>query len=217
MPLRREQIGNRIRHFIFDLGGVLLNISYERTLQAFGKLGIKDFNTHYSQAKQVGFFDHFERGEYGADDFYELVRGLSGNPLSNEEIDNAWNALFLDFPPERIHMLNDLKSRYQVFLLSNTNEIHIRAFKRLFEESHGIPFAGLFTKDYYSHLLGMRKPEEGIFMHVLEANGLQAKEVLFIDDMAGNIAGAESLGIPSLLLQQGDDVISLLRRSGVLA
>lgn len=217
MPKAKSIIdSNKINHILFDLGGVLLNIDYSLTERAFIKLGIENFDQMYSQAKQDGLFDRFEKGEIGRDGFIEAIKGISPSSVSENEIELAWNAMLLDFPQERLDMLSILKETRGVFLLSNTNEIHFNAFNKLFDQAFGLSFTGFFKKDYYSHQLGMRKPDAEVFKFILDQQGIKNHELFFIDDSEQHVRGAESLGIPSVLLEKNDDVISLLRRLDIL-
>jgi len=192
-----------IRNVIFDLGGVLFNINFSLTEKAFTELGVKDFSSFFTQFHSN---DLFVKLETGVDDdlFYEDFRTATGLQLSNDQIRDAWNALLLDFRMESIAALPELKSRYNLYLLSNTNEIHMQEFHRiyrtLFAESS---FDDLFDAAYYSHRIGHRKPNAGAFEYVLEKHGLAAEETLFIDDSINNIEAAQKLGIQTVHLLPG--------------
>ena len=125
--------------------------------------------------------------------------------------------MLLDFPEERISLLESLSNNYSLSLLSNTNHIHYRAFVELFEEAHRRSFDALFSSTYYSHQIGMRKPDKDVFLHILNREKIQPEELLFIDDSIQHIEGAKKLDINTLFLEKGDDIVSLLKRSGILA
>lgn len=192
-----------IRNVIFDLGGVLFNINFSLTEKAFTELGVKDFSSFFTQFHSNDLFVKLETG-VDEDLFYEDFRTTTGLQLSNEEIRDAWNALLLDFRMESIAALPELKSRYNLYLLSNTNEIHMQEFHRiyrtLFAESS---FDDLFDAAYYSHRIGHRKPNASAFEYVLEKHGLVAEETLFIDDSINNIEAAQKLGIQTVHLLPG--------------
>src|ERR1041384_5970782 len=118
------QIDVSIQNIIFDFGGVILNIDYKLTEQAFAKLGLKDFDRIYSQATQQELFDVFEKGLMTAEQFREGIRKHIDKPVSDPEIDRAWNSMLLDLPDERVRLLDKLRTKHRLFLLSNTNEIH---------------------------------------------------------------------------------------------
>ncbi len=193
-----------VRNIIFDLGGVLLNIDYNLTVQAFQELGIQNFDALYSQMQQVEIFDLLETGKIGEDEFVQKIQELSPVPLTHTQIVQAWNALLLDFPLRRLQILQQLQLHYNIFLLSNTNEIHERCFNKQLSSLNGIPtLAVFFDKVYYSHKVGLRKPMKEIFELVLNENGLKAEETLFIDDSPQHIATASGLGIQTIFMEKG--------------
>lgn len=203
-----------IRHIIFDLGGVLLNLDYSATVQAFGRLGIADFDMRFSQLQQNSFFDDWETGRMGREEFLTRMVETAGGQATQQQVLDAWNAMLLDFPLRRIQLLQQLRLHYDLFLLSNTNEVHEEAFNKTLMQSHGLPgLATLFDKVYFSHRIGMRKPMKEIFGHVLEENGLKAEHTLFIDDSPQHIESAKMLGIRTIYLEKGMTVEEHIFRS----
>jgi glucose-1-phosphatase len=193
-----------VKHIVFDLGGVILNIDYSLTEQAFVAAGIQNFANLYSQLQQTSVFNDLETGKMSSDDFVAAMQQISGGRLSKEAVLQSWNAMLLDFPIRRLQILQQLRNYYDLFLLSNTNEIHELSFNSLLQQQHGIPSLGVFfDKVYYSHRIGMRKPDREIFEHVLHENGLQAKDTLFIDDSPQHITAAKELGIQTIHLTKG--------------
>lgn len=193
-----------IKHIIFDLGGVLLNIDYKLTEKAFINLGVTDFPQRYSQLAQSQLFDDFETGKIASTEFISEMKNMSGLQLSSEQITNAWNAMLLDFPIRRLQILQQLRLYYDLLLLSNTNEIHEVAFNDILYKSHGMPTLGVFfDKMYLSHRIGMRKPNREVFERILDENGLKAANTLFIDDSPQHIEGAKSVGIRTIYLEKG--------------
>ena len=193
-----------VKHIIFDLGGVLLNIDYKLTEHAFIKAGITNFPELYGQLQQTSLFDKFETGEITREEFIKDLQQIATTPLSEEQIINAWNAMLLDFPVRRLQILQQLRLYYDLFLLSNTNEVHEDAFNEILMRSHGIPNIGVFfDKVYLSHRVGMRKPTKDIFQRILDENSLKPEETLFIDDSPQHIATAKELGIQTIFLEKG--------------
>lgn len=117
-----------IKNIIFDLGGVLTNLDYHLTINAFKKLGFTNFDEMYTQFKANPLFAEFEKGNISTEQFYTEIKKISPVPLSNQQIDDAWNAMLLDFRTDTPAFLESLKPKYKLFLLSNTNDIHYRAF-----------------------------------------------------------------------------------------
>lgn len=194
---------SRLDAIVFDLGGVLLDLDYGATTRALGSLAGREVSSLYSQGQQSVVFDRFERGETSALEFRGQLRAMLGCEASDELLDRAWNALLLDVPTENLELLRELKKSHRVLLLSNTNEVHLSAFLASFEERHEARFgawSSLFDRTYYSHVVGMRKPEERIFEHVLSSEGLERSRTLFVDDSPHNVAAARAVGMHALWL-----------------
>ncbi|RYD57630.1 MAG: HAD family phosphatase [Sphingobacteriales bacterium] len=192
-----------IRHILFDLGGVLLNLDYSRTEQAFRDLGIENFDEMFSQLKQTPLFDELETGKIGKADFVAGLRSAAGIEVSDEDLLKAWNAMLLDFPLRRLQLLQQLRLHYDLLLLSNTNEVHEEAFNLILNQAHGLSIGMLFDKVYLSHRIGMHKPDAAVFEHILNENGLKAEHTLFIDDSPQHIETAKRLGIQTIWLEKG--------------
>ena len=193
-----------IKHIIFDLGGVLLNIDYQRTEDAFVDAGITNFKEIYSQMQQTPVFDLFEMGKIGREEFVSTLKGFAKAPITDLQVIEAWNAMLLNFPLRRLQILQQLRNFYDLYLLSNTNEIHEEAFNGILSRNHGMPSLGVFfDRAYFSHRVGLRKPMPEIFDMVLNNHGLNASETLFIDDSPQHIAGAKALGIQTIFLEKG--------------
>lgn len=203
-----------IKNIIFDLGAVLLNLDMSRTDMAFRILvGDKDEHQKINKKLQeLSFFEKFETNEIEEKEFIETLRAHCPHPLADNQIRTAWSAMLLDFPKERIQLLEKLrKEGYRVFLLSNINSIHLNDVYQIIKEEHGnIDFDALFEKPYYSHLIGRRKPDSDTFSFVLEDSGILADETLFIDDNADNVKGAISVGIHSVHHKANSDINAFL-------
>lgn len=200
---------NGVKNIIFDLGGVILNIDYGQTANAFKKIGVANFDEIYSQAKQVQVFDKLETGELTPDEFRECMKEIVPS-LQLSDIDKAWNAMLLDLPAARIDLLKKLKKKYRLFLLSNTNEIHIKCFRKIIDSFYGENiFDAIFENQYYSSEIGMRKPNPECFQYVLEKNGMEPSETLFIDDSIQHVEGARKLKINAYHLIPGEDITRL--------
>jgi putative hydrolase of the HAD superfamily len=185
-----------IKNIIFDLGGVLLDIDYLKTAKAFSDLGVQDFGTLYSQANANHLFEALETGTISEDDFYKSLQGYCRPATSREQMQEAWNAILLDFRVESLAVLEQLKTRYTIFLLSNTNSIHLTAFNQILLKQTGkSSLDGYFIKSYYSHLINKRKPYVATYDWVLQDAQIVAEETLFIDDSINNIQGAMEAGI----------------------
>lgn len=204
---------SNIKNIIFDLGGVVINLDFNATLTAFEQLGIKDFKNIYSQLSQSSLFDHFDKGTISEDDFFNGIKKQFQLKNSRQELEKAWNAMLLDFPKQRIEALKKYKENYRIFLLSNTNETHIREFHKTLHQNLGVrDLEGFFEKVYYSCRTGMRKPDKEIFDLVLVENRLDPKETVFIDDTIHHVEGAKRAGINAVLLEKGEEFEQVLKK-----
>ena len=199
---------NNIRVIIFDLGAVLLNINYDKTIEEFKKLGIKNSSSFYSKKEQSNLFNLLETGKISEEDFITEVR-KECKCGSENKILSAWNIMILDLPKHRISLLQYLNKKYDIYILSNTNSIHISEFRKKIGETKYQEFYNLFNKVYYSHEIGFRKPNKEAFQLILDENNLNADEVLFIDDSPQHIKGAKNLGIKTYHLKDGEEVTTL--------
>lgn len=201
----------RVSAIIFDLGGVILNIDYNKTSQTFKDLGLGNFDELYSQAKQSNLFDDFETGRMSSVQFRDELRSISGVSLLDKDIDNAWNAMLLDMPVERIEFLEELSKSKPLYLLSNTNEIHVKQFETDMK-SNGLfdRFTEVFQNYYYSSAIGYRKPDKEAFKYVCEQNALEPSATLFIDDSIQHVEGAKEAGLQAIHLNTKEsDIIQL--------
>ena len=200
-----------VKNIIFDLGGVLINLNYQLTRRAFEDLGVQDFDAFYTQHKANPLFENLEVGAIEPEAFYEALREATGLTLSNDQLETAWNAMLLDFPIERLLWLDQIKNKYNIYLFSNTNAIHYKAFTSIYAQT--APLIGLntdfnhfFKTAYYSHTLGQRKPELAAFEAVIQDAKLDPAQTLFIDDTISNIEGAQKAGLRTIFLSEGLNV-----------
>jgi putative hydrolase of the HAD superfamily len=194
-----------VKNIIFDLGGVIINLNYQLTRKAFENLGVANFNDLYTQHHANPLFEQLEVGAIEPEAFYEALRQATGLTLTNSQIETAWNAMLLDFPVERLLWLDQIKNKYNIYLFSNTNAIHYKAFTTIYAQT--APLVGLnpnfnhfFKTAYYSHTLKQRKPAVAAFEAVLQDAKLDPAQTLFIDDTISNIEGAQKAGLQTLFL-----------------
>jgi len=199
-----------IRNLIFDFGGVICNIDISLTEAAFRELGMQSFDHSYSVTERENFFASFETGLLTPRQFRDTLRPLFAKPVSDEAIDRAWNALLLDIPASRVALLKQLRNRYRLFLLSNTNRIHYDHYLAKLQDVHGIAgFGDLFDKAYFSHAIGLRKPFPEVFRYVTGDAGILPEETLFIDDSPQHVEGARKAGLKAYHLLPGEEITSL--------
>jgi len=191
----------KIENIIFDLGGVLLDIDYNLTRTAFEKLGVVNFDEMYSQANADKLFQKLETGAVTEEEFYKELNRSTGLRLSSKEIKEAWNAMLLSFREESLQFLDEVRERYKIFLLSNTNNIHLVSFYEIYHrKERKKSFEQYFNKAYYSFEIGLRKPDVDCYEWVLNDLQAEPRKTLFIDDSIKNIEGAEKAGLQTILL-----------------
>lgn len=199
----------RIKNIIFDFGGVILNIDHEKVEHAFIKLGLDNFDVLFNKASQSKLFQDFEIGSISPQQFRKSIQELTGLTLGDKILDDTWNEIICDYPPERIKVLKRLALNYRLFLLSNTNQIHFDFYIPKFKQEFGFDFISLFEKAYWSFEIGLRKPDPDPFEFILKNAGILSSETLFIDDSIQNINAAGDLGFFTYHLKDSDDLVDL--------
>jgi glucose-1-phosphatase len=193
-----------IKNIIFDLGGVLLNLDFDASIKTFQDIGLKNEVVDYQQAYADPVFYELETGKVTPANFRERVRRILNNPHATDaEIDDAWCAVFSGIPVNRVKKIQELGKKYNLFLFSNTNHIHIKRLHAEFKAEHGIKLPSLFIESYYSHDINERKPDLSAFQKVIRLSGVKPEETLFVDDLEKNIVGAEKAGLKTFWLKKG--------------
>jgi FMN phosphatase YigB (HAD superfamily) len=206
-----------IRNIIFDFGGVLFDIDYQRPVDAFRQLGITDFEVQFSKLQQSNLLDDYETGRISDDRFRERIRAMADRPLSDEQIDAAWNSILIGLPQAMVDFLGKVSVKYRVFLLSNTNSIHEKAFREMLDQAFGPGFPEvLFEKTYLSHRIGKRKPDQEVFDFVLKDAGISKEDTLFIDDSPQHVDAARRAGIKALWLERQGTTEKLFILNGLV-
>lgn len=198
------------KHIIFDLGNVLLPIDFSAPVKAFAEIGLKDFDALYGKIQQSDLFNLLETGKITEQFFRDEMRRISGIAWTDQQIDDAWSTIILDFRKATFDMLEKLAVNESVYLLSNTNSIHFKRYnQQVVDKFRKGGLSSYFKKAYYSHDIGLRKPGEEIFQYVLNDLSVKADECLFIDDHPDNIATADRMGFHTYLLSSDERVEDL--------
>ncbi len=207
-----------IKNIIFDYGNVIFLIDFKRTQQSFTALGIDNVERFFSHAGHNPLFDKFEKGEITSQQFRDGVRDITGiSTLTDKQIDDTWNSLLVGVPAINHQILLRAKQKYRTFLLSNINAIHYDYIMEYLKKEYNLDSnEGFFEKTYYSHLVGMRKPDANIFEHILKNSRLIPEETLFVDDSPQHLKTAKELGLQTHLMAQGDTLEKFMLRSGLL-
>lgn len=195
-----------IKNLIIDFGGVIINLTRNRCIDAFERLGVANIRENIANNYQhKDLFMQIELGSITSEEFRDGIRRLTQQSLSDEQIDTAWIAMLDDIPAYKLDLLLELRRLYNVMLLSNTNEIHWNWSEQTYfsyKNHHAVDF---FNKIYLSYKLHMLKPNVDIFEYVLADAAIRPEETLFIDDAIPNCRTAESLGLKTYTPQPRED------------
>ena len=196
----------KIKNIIFDLGGVLVNLDFKAAINGLQKAGFANVKEQLQSFDCEGIFQKFELGEMTAEEFRTAIRENSTVTLTNEEIDALWNAMLLEIPREKLELILDLRGKYMVYLLSNTNSIHWDYVCKNAFNYRGFRVNDYFEETFLSYEMHLAKPDKAIYEKVLQDANLLAEETLFIDDSEANCKAAEEVGIHAHHYHIGDDL-----------
>ncbi|WP_158979410.1 HAD family phosphatase [Cellulophaga sp. L1A9] len=196
-----------IKNIIFDFGDIFINLDKPAVFKALAKFGYTEITPELDE-----IFKAYEMGLMSSDDFKSKLNTIFPD-ATPQEIKDAWNSILLDFPEYRLEFLEQLASenKYRLFLLSNTNEIHIDHAIEYMGADRFNKFKACFEKFYLSHEINLRKPNKDIYEFVLSENNLIAKETFFVDDTKENTDTSSALGIKSWNLIVGKEDITQLK------
>ena len=197
-----------IKNIIFDFGDIFINLDKPATYREMAKLGV----TKISDEMMAVYFQ-YEKGFISTDEFISFYHDKFG--VEKEGLVAAWNAILLDFPQKRLDFLKELAAskKYRLFLLSNTNDLHISWVQDSLGDAFYNEFKNCFEQFYLSHEIHFRKPDTDIYEFVLSENNLIADETLFVDDLKENTDSANKLGIHVWnLISEKEDVTELFTK-----
>ncbi|MBO4646079.1 MAG: HAD family phosphatase [Bacteroidales bacterium] len=198
-----------IHNIIFDLCGPIITIDVAGINQVMHRYGVASTEA-YKELHRARLTHRFEAGQIAPVDFCAEARKILHSDITDEQIFEAWNTLITSFPESHIRLLEELKTRYRLFMLSNSDKVNARFFTDWLNLHAGYDFVGsVFERAYYSWETGMRKPEPAIFQHIMETHGLHPAETLLIDDNPKHVAGAQTTGMHAQLLARGADITDL--------
>ena len=197
-----------IKNIVFDFGDIFINLDKEATFNELSRLGVDQVTD-----AMLAIAHQYEKGEISTDDFIGFFH--DNFKITKTDLVGAWNAILLGFPKHRLQFLEQLVSskKYRLFLLSNTNDLHIKWIQNNWGIELYSEFKNCFEQFYLSHEIHFRKPNTDIYEFVLKENTLKAEETFFIDDVLENTLAAEKLGIKTWNLIPGkEEVVDLLTR-----
>lgn len=201
-----------VKNVILDLGGVLVDIEPENTLNALKRIVKPQLFDTISMDDTPEVVIDMEVGKMKKEDFFNHFRKICKSDVIEEEIVDAWNAMVLEFPHERVEMVKSLSEKYNLYLLSNTNVFHIKCFETDFKNRYHFPLKKLFNNVYYSSEIGLRKPDSECFEHVLSHAGIKPEETVLVDDKEDNCRTAESIGMYSLKVPENSGLEAVIEQ-----
>jgi putative hydrolase of the HAD superfamily len=178
----------------------------QRTIDAFKEAGFEDVEKQIRAFNHQGIFQQFEAGDITAEEFRNAIRENIQTALTDEEIDDYWSRMLLDIPCEKLKLILELREKYMVYLLSNTNHIHWNHVCKHAFDYHSFRVEDYFEETYLSYEMHDAKPNKSIFEKMLSEANLLPEETLFIDDSEANCQAAASLGIQVHHYRIGDDL-----------
>ena len=198
-----------IKNIVFDFGDIFINLDKKLFAEELQKI-------HISQESEelLPILQQYEMGLVSTDKFLTFFEERLH--VSQDKLKRAWNSILLDFPKERLRFIQNLSEskKYRLFLLSNTNDLHISWIQKNWGMEQYNAFKICFEQFYLSHEINLRKPNNNIYEFVLTMNKLAPKETLFIDDTKENTDAAKALGIHIWNLKPGkEDVLELLTKN----
>lgn len=204
------------KNLLFDLGGVILDLKRSACVKAFEELGLEDAESVFGEYSQTGAFLALEEGSMSVDEFHAEVRTLLSAEVTDDQIDDAFGEFLVGIPLHRLKALEELRKDYKVFLLSNTNPIHIGKKIKEFFGSDGKELDSYFDGKVLSYLAKASKPNPKIFEYTISHLELVPEETLFLDDSQRNLDAASKFGFGVALVEPGTEFVDVLKRVGVI-
>jgi len=201
---------SNISTLIFDFGGVLIDLDMNQSILNFKKLGVENVENYLSNFGQSGFFMQLEKGKISAEEFRSEIRKMTTNTITDKEIDDAWNAFLVRIPSEKLDIVYQLRKKFRVIMLSNTNAIHFPYAEQTFFSYKNRGIDEYFDKCYRSYDMKMAKPDAEIFEAILSQEQVAANQCLLLDDGPKNIEQAQKLGFQTYFVDPKEDLSFLL-------
>ena len=198
-----------IKNILFDLGGVILDIDVNATLQGFYELDFPKELLSYPHNMNTDLFFRYETGKISTEAFRDELRKISGVDFSDGDFDRIWNKMIVRVPEERARLISKLKERYGIYMLSNTSPLHVPVYEQMYLEAAGSSVHEVFDRVYYSFDIGWHKPDAGAWEYVVKDSGIVPQETLFLDDNIHNIKASQELGFQAIHIHERTSLVDL--------
>lgn len=202
----------KARNLLFDLGNVIVDLDVDGAFQKLEKLFRKDANRAVIDKTMIDY----ECGRISTESFVRELLHQSKSQVEGPEIIEAWNSMLVGIPVYRLEMLRMLRNDFNVYLLSNTNALHLEWVRRYVKKTHQVDDFEKehFHQAYYSHLVGDRKPLPSIFKHIIDDSFMTPALTLYMDDIKENLDVAKKLGFKTYLVKPGEEIAEYLKLEG---
>jgi len=200
---------SNFKNILFDLGGVILDINIQATLKLFYELGFPSELINFLDSMTTDLYFKYGTGKLSTEEFRNQIRKATGVEMSDQVFDDAWNAMLVGFPKERIELLKVLSKRYKLYMLSNTSALHVKVFEKMYFDVAGESIHNPFEKIYYSHEIGWHKPDREAWEHVIKDADIKPEETLFLDDNIHNIKASQELGFQAIHIHERTNLMNL--------
>jgi putative hydrolase of the HAD superfamily len=197
------------KNILFDLGGVILDINVTATLQRFYEMGFPAELMHYPESMQTDIFFNYQTGKLSTEEFRNEIRRTTGVEMSDQAFDEAWNAMLVGIPGERTKLLKVLSKHYGLYMLSNTSALHVKVFEKMYLDTAGESMHEVFDRIYYSHEIGVHKPDREAWEYVINDAAIKPEETLFLDDSIHNIKASQELGFQAIHIHERTTLMNL--------
>lgn len=203
----QEKTSFGIDALLFDLGGVLIDIDFDRVFAAWSKSANCSLESIRSKFSFDLPYQQHERGEIDEYQYFDSLRQSLGVDLSDREFELGWNSIWKGHIPGISKLLRAVKEKVALYVFSNSNTSHYRVWSERFAD-----VLGHFQKIFVSSEIGLRKPEPESFQYISKAIGVDLERILFFDDTFENIAGAQKLGMQTVHVKTISDIEAGLRK-----
>ncbi len=200
----------KYKNLLFDLGGVIIDLKREDCVAAFEELGMSDANEQFGQYSQQGIFLALEEGRLGVDEFHAEVRRIMSVEVTDDEIDAAFCKFLVGIPKRRLRALEELRKHYNIYMLSNTNPIHMEQSVKEWFKIDGKDINHYFDGLSLSYEAKSAKPNREIFEYTVSHLCIKPEETLFLDDSDKNLKAASELGFGVALVEEGKEFTDVL-------
>lgn len=208
---------SEIKNILFDFGGVIVSLNKQQALDRFTAIGFPNIEDYLNEFRQEGIFLEYEEGKINREDFCKEFRRLAGNDnITVEDIDQGWLGFLVNIPEYKYELLKELRKKYKVYLLSNTNPSVMGWAMTSDFSPEGLPISAFFDKCYLSYEIGHAKPDREIFDFIIADSGMNPAETLFLDDGKANVEIGSKLGFQTYQANQEEDLRQVFVDKGLL-